>query len=164
MSLHKTIILHWTGPFKYEDLENNPDLRCGVYLATGKLKYKQTKEIQYCGITEQKFICRIKNHHKVFEINREQEFWLAEMVYPVSCSRTLLELAESIIIYFWQPALNERKKICQPRPVTLLNYWFTKEGKPRMRQHTMCKDLDDVLSWDGKLWRTGNLSVWEEWI
>jgi len=162
MNSHKTIILHWKGPFSCEELEKKSDLRRGVYLATGKLRNKQTKNIQYCGITEGSFWTRIKNHHKVHQINRNQEFWLAEVTYPRRFSRSLLELAESIIIYFWQPELNERKKVYQPLPLTLVNHWFKKDGKPRLIQHTMCKELEDVLCWDGELWRTGNLGVWED--
>ena len=163
MKSHKTIILHWKGPFTYDELEKDKLMKFGVYLATGKLKNKQTEEIQYCGITEGSFFKRIKNHHKVHEINREQKFWLASDAYSKKTKRSRLEIAESIIIYFWQPSLNERKKAYSPSPVTVVNYWFKKNGEPRLRQHSLCKDLDDVLSWDGRFWRTGNLSVWEDY-
>ncbi|MNG30798.1 hypothetical protein D3C84_1164870 [compost metagenome] len=83
------------------------------------------------------------------------------MNYPEEASRYFLEMAESIIIYFWQPALNEKKKVFPPKPITLVSKWFKKDGSPRLRQHSMCQHLDDVLSWDGKLWRSGNLRVWE---
>ena len=162
MGEHKTVILHWKGPFSFEEIESRSDMGCGVYLATGKLRHKKTKDIQYCGITERSFLKRLKNHHKVNEINREQEFWFAEIVYPRKHSRTLLELAESIIIYFWQPTLNDRKKLSQPRQITLVNHWFKKDGSPRRNQHPMCKDLKDVLCWDGELWRTGNLNVCQD--
>lgn len=162
MNSHRTIILHWKGPYSPEELSDMPDAKCGAYLATGKIKYKQADEIQYCGITEGRFWTRIRNHHKVHEINRNQMFWIAKVAYPQKITRSLLELAESIIIYFWQPTLNERKKINQPKPVTLVNHWFKKDGQPRFRQNSLCKNLDDVLSWDGELWRTGNLVAWED--
>jgi len=161
VSGHTTVIINWTGPFVYEEIESYPNLGNGLYLATGKLKYERFSNIQYCGITEGSFITRIKNHHKVHEINREQEFWLGLIEYPSDASRHYLEVAESIIVYFWQPTLNERKKVYPPKPTTIISKWFKKDGLPRFRQHSMCKNLDDVLSWDGGLWRSGNLKVWE---
>lgn len=157
-----TVIIDWKGPYNYSEIEENPDWSNGLYLATGKLKYGREATIQYCGITEGSFIRRFKSHHKVHEINREQEFWLGTVKYPENASRDFLETAESIIIYFWQPSLNEKKKIFPPKPITLVNNWFKKNGSPRLRQHTMCKHLNDVISWDGELWRSGNLQVWSE--
>ncbi|EPT7430025.1 hypothetical protein ACVSEE_003569, partial [Vibrio cholerae] len=162
MSSHTTVIVDWRGPFSYEEIESNPDWENGLYLATGKLKYEREATIQYCGITEGTFIGRLKNHHKVHEINRDKEFWIGEVKYPDEVSRYFLEMAESIIIYFWQPELNERKKLSLPKPITLINRWYKKDYSPRYRQHPMCKYLDDVLSWDGELWRSGNLQVWED--
>lgn len=154
--------MDWRGPYSYAEIEEKPELGNGLYLATGKLKYEREPSIQYCGITEGSFIGRLKSHHKVHEINRGQEFWVGEIKYPNEASRHFLEIAESIIIYFWQPALNERKKVFAPKPITLVSKWFKKDGAPRRRQQTMCKNLDDVISWDGELWRSGNLQVWEE--
>ncbi|MDE7527014.1 hypothetical protein [Aeromonas salmonicida] len=162
MLSHTTVIVDWRGPYSYTEIEENSEWKNGLYLATGKLKYEREPSIQYCGITEGSFIGRLKTHHKVHEINREQEFWLGTIQYPVDASRYFLEIAESIIIYFWQPTLNNRKKVYAPKPITLVNKWFKKDGSPRHRQHTMCKDLDDVISWDGELWRSGNLQVWAE--
>lgn len=162
MTKHTTVIIDWQGPYNYSEIEENPDWSNGLYLATGKLKYEREATIQYCGITEGSFIGRFKRHHKVHEINRGQEFWLGTVKYPEDTSRHFLEIAESIIIYFWQPALNDRKKAFPPKPITLINKWFKKDGSPRLRQHTMCKHLSDVISWDGELWRNGNLQVWEE--
>ncbi len=160
MSNHNTIIINWSGPFTYEDIENNPDDGNGLYLATGRLKYQREDEIKYCGITQGSFLTRIKEHHKVGQITKNQLFWLGKVVVPKSPSRHYLEIAESLIIYFWQPELNERKKIAIPKPTTVINYWFKPDGEPRINQKSIYKDLDDVLSWDGNLWRTGNLSVY----
>jgi hypothetical protein len=159
---HVSIIIEWKGPFYLQEIREDVECGDGIYIATGKLKNKQTEEIQYCGITEGSFYRRLLNHHKIHKINRNKRFWLGKIVYPQRVTRPFLELAESIIIYFWQPTLNERKHIEAPNPVTLINRWFKQDGTPRKRQHTLCKDLEDVLSWDGKYWRTGNLSVWED--
>jgi hypothetical protein len=159
---HTTVIVDWLGPYSYSEIEENPDWGNGLYLATGKLKYERDATIQYCGITEGSFIGRFKNHHKVHRINREQEFWIGSIKYPSDTSRYFLEMAESIIIFFWQPTLNERKRISTPTSITLISKWFKQDGSPRHKQHPMCKNLDDVISWDGKLWRSGNLKVWSE--
>ena len=125
-----------------------------------KLGTVQSLDIQYCGITEGSFYNRLKNHGKAPLVTRDQELWLANVEYPEEATRTFLEKAESIIIYFWQPNLNDRKKVSPPTPITLVNKWYKKDGSPRLRQHPIMKDLADVLCWDGEIWRTGNLSVY----
>ncbi len=162
MDKHTTIIVNWCGPYNYDDIIEDPSLENGLYLATGKLKYEREAVIQYCGITEGSYSTRFKNHHKINEITRDQEFWLGHVTYPEEASRHFLEMAESIIVYFWQPTLNERKKVTLSKPITLISRWFKKSGEPRYRQHSLCKDLDDVLSWDGSLWRSGNLAVYSD--
>ncbi|MCD9486632.1 hypothetical protein [Photobacterium iliopiscarium] len=157
-----TIIIDWRGPYLYDDLFDIRDKEYGLYLATGKLPYQREALIQYCGITTRSFYTRLKEHHKVHKITQKQEFWLGNIVYPSNISKQDLEQAESLIIYFWQPELNERGRISVPKPITLMNKWFKKNGEPRYRQHTLLKDLDDLLSWDGELWRSGNLTVWHD--
>jgi len=156
------VIVDWRGPFSYDDIKDNSDWSNGLYLATGKLKYQRKSKIQYCGITGGGFYERLRKHHKVHKIEWDQEFWIGEISYPDNASRCFLEMAESIIIYFWQPDLNDRKKVMMPKPMTLINKWFKKDSTPRFRQHPMCKELDDVLSFDGSHWRSGNLQVWKD--
>ena len=162
MTDHVTIIIEWQGPYNLEEIKEDSDWGDGLYIATGILKNKQTEEIQYCGLTEGGFYGRLSSHHKIISITRNQQFWIGEVVYLKKPTRFHMEMAESIIIYFWQPTLNERKTAYPPKPVTLISYWLKPDGSPRLRQHKLCKDLDDVLSWDGKYWRTGNLSIEEE--
>lgn len=162
MKEHTTIIINWLGPFSYEEVLGLSEQGNGLYLATGKLKKKkQESTIQYCGITEGKFSSRFKRHHKIWEINREQRFWLGNIITPHNSTRYYLEIAETLIIYFWQPSLNTRKKISPPKPTTVINHWFKKDGTPRIYQQKIYRDLDDVLSWDGTYWRTGNLKVYK---
>ncbi len=158
MKSHEIMLIDWKGPYEQEQVEGEG----GLYLVSGKLRNKQRKDIHYCGITQRDFKGRFSRHHKIDEINRERRFWLGHLVFPHKKDRSYLELAESIIIYFWQPTLNERKTVNPPRPTTLINRWFKKDGVPRLRQDSICKELPDVLSWDGRYWRTGNLIVWEE--
>lgn len=122
MSEHTTLIINWKGPYSYDDITNNPELRNGLYLAAGKQKYERgDNSIQYCGITEGNFSLRFRNHHKLPLITREQEFWLGTVAVPANASRYYLEMAEALIIYFWQPSLNEKKKISPPKSTTVIN-------------------------------------------
>jgi hypothetical protein len=112
---HTTVIVNWHGPFTKEDVKARADWKNGLYLASGILKYKRTNEIQYSGMTKRSFWQRINNNrHNVYQIAREMRFWLGNVVYPDEASRHHLEIAEAIIIYFWQPALNERTKGREP--------------------------------------------------
>lgn len=161
---HTTIKIHWFGPFGEVDLD---DLNGGngLYMFTGK-KYNQRgdSEIQYFGITKNTYKGRFKNHHKLGEINRELGIWLGEIIYPSDHVRDHLEIAESIMIYFWQPQLNDRKKYTPPKPTTVISHWFTPDGRPRKNQMSIYKDLPDVISWDGEYWRVGNLKVFEDGV
>jgi hypothetical protein len=158
----KTIILDWYGPYSDSSLKNEKEFGNGLYLITGKRPYERNQIIQYCGITESSFYSRFLKHHKKEEVSRNRSYWLAEIFYPKRINRKALELAEKIVIYFWQPPLNERKRLYLPEPTTVINRWFTIGGKPRINQIQIYKDLSDVISWDGENWRTGNLKVQSE--
>jgi hypothetical protein len=156
-----TIRVHWHGPYSLDEAGES-ERGNGLYLFTGKRSYERNEQIQYCGITEGLYKNRFKQHHKLFEITRELGIWLGEIVYPQDPTRTHLEIAESIIVYFWQPNLNERKKVYPPKPTALISHWFKPDGAPRFNQLSIYADLHDVLCWDGELWRSGNLKVWAE--
>lgn len=156
----RTFIVHWYGPYSTESLPDQTDWGNGLYLIAGKQAYQRTSEIQYCGITEGTFQHRITHHHKVDSVVREKTFWFGEFEYPKRVNRSVLETAEKILIWFWQPDLNERKRISNPEPTTLLNFWFKPDGSYRTNQQRIYRDLSDVISWDGEKWRTGNLKVW----
>lgn len=153
--------MNWQGPYSLEEACES-GLGNGLYLLTGKRRYERNEQIQYCGITEGLYRNRFRQHHKAFEITREQKIWLGSVAYPVEHTRTHLETAESIIVYFWQPNLNERKKFRPPRPTALISHWFKPDGSPRYNQMSIYADLHDVLCWDGELWRSGNLRVWPD--
>ena len=157
---HTTVIVEWRGPYSYREIADNPSWGRGLYFATGRIRYGRVATIHYCGFTEGSYVTRLRNHHKVHEINREQEFWLGEVVCPSDASRYFLERAESMFIWFWLPRLNDKKTKHPPTPTTLINWWVRKNGEPRLRRHPMYRDLPDVVSWDGEYWRTGNVNVW----
>ncbi|GAB2732073.1 hypothetical protein GCM10027019_09290 [Melaminivora jejuensis] len=154
-----TIRVNWRGPFSLEEVCET-DLGGGLYLLTGKRPYERNEQIQYCGITEGFFRSRLKQHHKLPQIKKDLRIWLGQVVYPEQVTRTHLELAEAIIVYFWQPNLNERKRIQPPRPTVIISQWLRRDGSPRFNQLSIYSDLHDVICWDGVLWRTGNLKVY----
>ncbi|MFN3069817.1 hypothetical protein ACKWMY_17095 [Serratia sp. J2] len=156
-----TIRINWKGPYTLEQVQNS-DIGNGLYLLTGKRPYERVKQIQYCGITGGLFRNRFRRHHKLDEITKDLGIWLGEISYPLGFSRVHLEIAESIIVYFWQPNLNERKKYTPPRPTAIISNWFKCDNSPRINQQEIYADLPDVICWDGELWRTGNLKVWSD--
>jgi hypothetical protein len=159
-----TIKIHWYGPYGEADLDDL-DGGNGLYMFTGKRKHQRGEpEIQYFGITKNTYKGRFKNHHKLSEITRDIGIWLGEVSYPNDHVRDHLETAESILVYFWQPELNERKKFTPPLPTTVISHWFSADGKPRIYQNYIYKNLPDVLCWDGVHWRIGNLKVYENEI
>lgn len=162
--LHTTIKIHWYGPYGEDDL-NELDGGNGLYLFTGKKKYQRSDSaIQYFGITEQSYKGRFNQHHKLNEISRDLGVWLGEISYPNEHNRSHLETAESIMVYFWQPELNDKKKYTPPNPTTVISHWFTRDGKPRKNQLSIYRNLPDVIAWDGEYWRVGNLKVFEDAI
>lgn len=156
-----TIKINWHGPYDAAQLDDL-DGGNGLYMFTGKRKHQRDEaEIQYFGITENTYKGRFKNHHKLPEINRDLGIWLGEIDYPSEYDRNHLETAEKIMVYFWQPVLNERKKFTPPQPTTVISHWFTADGSPRINQKVIYKNLPDVICWDGEHWRIGNLKVYE---
>ena len=154
---------NWLGPYTFEEAEEN-SFSNGLYLCSGILKNKRIEEIQYCGITKNTLKERFKLHKKLPLVKRGLKIWFGKVIYPNNHNRDHLEIAEKIIIYFWQPTLNEKKKFSLPKPTTLISHWFKKDGTPRINQLSIYKDLHDVLSWDGEHWRSGNLEVYkDEW-
>lgn len=157
----KTYVVNWHGPFTDEEVENFNDA-FGLYLITGKLKSQKIGDIQYCGITERNLCDRLKRHHKKSLVSRDRQYWLGQIE---SSSRRLqrkdLELVESLVIYFWQVELNERKRKRAPERVVIVNRWFNKDGILRMRKTHIGQHLNDVIFWDGEEWHLGNLKIYQ---
>jgi len=156
-----TAIVKWTGAFSNNQVCNSTKSN-GIYLLTGKLKYERYNQIQYCGITEDYFCNRInEKHHKLSQIKSDTLLiWLGEIVYPAKFERSLLELAEHCFVSFWQPPLNDRKTIYNPRSsICFISEWYKSEEQLYFRRPSILKDLPDVLWWNEEHWRTGKLMV-----
>ena len=72
----KTIILKWYGPYNRDEVYQLGNFGNGVYLFTGKKSYQRASEIQYCGITEDSYHNRLKQHHKLDRIKKDLKFIL----------------------------------------------------------------------------------------
>ena len=157
---HHTIIIHWTGPVSVKDLEKGSG--GGLYLLTGRCVYERNDAIQYCGITERDFCARFSQHHKLSQVKKNLRCWVGSIVLPKRYNREKLEATEKLLIYIAQPQLNIRKKEGLPKAMTIISHWFKPSGKPRYNRQGIFEDFPDVISWDGKHWREGNLRVFEE--
>jgi hypothetical protein len=157
----KSYVVHWEGPY---DLEDFPSAHFGLYLATGKLPRQRQAKIQYCGISERDIRRRIsRQDHKVHKINRDLELWKGIIKSDQeSLSRNDLELIESLLVYFWQMELNEKKKVNPPSSCVVVNRWFFPDGRLRKKNMHITQDIDDVIYWDGQTWHLSqNLRVFD---
>lgn len=156
-----TVVIHWTGPHSFWQVSQSEN-GDGIYLLVGKQKYERQEQIQYCGITQRQFRDRINGKHPALtKIKRDTlSIWLGEVVYPTQFDRSHLEIAESCLVSFWQPSLNELKRAyCPVRPICLVSQWFNRDGRPRLSRPPILRDLPDILWWDQERWRTGKLKV-----
>jgi hypothetical protein len=156
------IVIHWKGPYDLEQLDNKSHGSKGIYLFTGKAKFKQSEGIPYCGITEQAFYTYLRSHRQKANITRNRRVWIGKIKHPTNITRDHLEHAEKIIIYYMQPDLNTQKKVNFPDHLVLISHWFKPNGDPRKRQLGPIIYLPDVICWDGECWRTANLKVKNE--
>ena len=156
----RTIVIEWHGPHSPHAIPEDLDSEGGLYLFVGKQKYQKHRRLQYCGITGTSFSNRFSQHHKLPVLSQECDVWLGKVRAPAEFEKKDLEFAEAVIVYFWQPELNERKKIQTPKPAVVVSHWHNSSGSPLTRQHSDIKNLPDVISWDGSAWRTANLKVY----
>lgn len=153
----ESIVINWHGPVAPEEIDSYHE--GGLYVVTGYKRYQRNDQIQYVGITERNFSARLSRHHKIEEVTRDRRIWVGQIVYPNEASRTKLERAEGMLIYALKPALNERKKFTLPRPALVVSHWFNAKDAPRFNRQGIFSNFPDVISWDGKHWREGNLRV-----
>ena len=62
--------------------------------------------------------------------------------------------------HYLQAPLNEKNRILKPRPMTVINYWFTKDKELRRKNvHVAQQGMHSVISWDGENWHLGDLKI-----
>lgn len=156
--MSKSFTINWVGPFQnIDELKeweqiNNEDCEYNFYIITGKEKGKRTFS-KYCGITDTqrgKLYCRFYDKsHKVYSLERDRNIWIGSLVDGDMRNRSNLELCETLIISYWQPEVNIKKKNYYPaEDVILINRWFNTNRNVRIRSIYPAQELSDVIIYD----------------
>ena len=160
MNKFNTFVINWVGPFlNIEELKKwenryNIDNSYNFYIITGKQTNERNMS-QYCGITQQdKIYCRFyKKDHPIHQFIREINIWIGELINEPNKNainyRKKIELCETMIISFWQPKHNIKKKEFYPNyPVALINRWFNLHKEARINTIYSAQELPDVIVYD----------------
>lgn len=152
-SLKRVFVIEWKGPFYDLESIKEEDFRNSFYLITGRLAYQRNfPEIQYCGISAKRTIYnRLSDKgHKHNKVTKEKQIWIGEFSNPKLNTTDNIELAESLIIYFWDPMLNCNKRTHPPKyPVSIINRWKFQDGRFRKKRNEPAQMLADVIFYDG---------------
>ena len=162
-SIIETYVIHWFGPYHGVDVKFLPE-KSVIYLVTGLQKSKKVITSEYIGITEQFVSSRFNDKtHKPKRINRKKEIWVGKLQNKRPL-RSNLEIIESVLVYFWQPDLNDKKKCRPPNDSTaILNLWHTIDDVLRKHKRHAAQKLHDFIYWDGELWHVSErLKVYED--
>ena len=157
----KTYIVNWNGPYDIERLDKGYN-KSIIYLITGFQKSRKTIST-YIGITERCVTSRFYDrNHKHCLITRDKKIWLGT-VKNKKPNRNDLELLESLLVYFWQCDLNQKKKVNPPEPTAIINRWYNTNNQLRKRISHPAQHLDDVIYWDGEYWHhSQRMDVFED--
>lgn len=119
----RTFVVKWSGPFEDWEVGNELRVNC-LYIITGCLKYERAVSLQYCGITERDLFKRLNDkNHKRDLVKRDRQYWVGNIISDEKIMRKDLEMVESLIIYFWQPELNDKKRKYPPEKTVVINRW-----------------------------------------
>ena len=151
-----SFVINWVGPFfdinelTVWEKENEQDEIYNFYIVTGKLKGKKTIT-KYCGITDNQngyiYSRFYDKKHKVHELLRETNIWIGYISDNNNIiDRADLELCETMIISYWQPEENIKKKAYYPsESVSLVNRWFDLNNNLRTNMIYPAQKLSDVI-------------------
>ena len=162
LRIENCFVIEWKGPFYDIDQIRDEEFENSFYLITGKVPYQRTKScIQYCGISKKRLVFKRlmdKDHTHNF-INRDKQIWIGQFSNKNNNLDRHIELAETIIIYYWKPELNENKIEKPPKlPIGIINRWLTTSGNYRKNIKYPAQQLDDVIMYDGEnFWATKKL-------
>ncbi len=158
---HDTMILvRWTGPFTYEAACEQKG--AGLYLCWGQRRLGRPANehrLAYWGISDGQHGvgARIRQHEGKAFANPENEWWIGRVILPRDATRSHLELAEWMLVYFAPSLYNEKKAKSPPKHhVYLVNEWYTVHDVRRKRLDGVCGEIADVIGWDPE---TDQLSV-----
>ena len=167
----KTYYISWYGPYRMEniyenDFGDNEKLYSNVlYMIAGKERYQRgPDEIKYIGITTNGVYYRFKNHHKAINVTRDFQVWIGCLDKSL-VNKKDLELVESVLIYFTQTGLNEKKTIKPPKiSCTVISRYYNKYYEVYKNQKSYLTMLPDVLMWrkeENKLFYASKLASYD---
>ena len=157
--------IEWVAPFfniesliKWEK-EHNHTLNYLFYIVTGIPTNKQ-KIRSYCGISMNKagyiYNRYLADKTHIVHYLRNEEIWIGKFSDNSPHTREDVELCETMIISYWQPELNIRKKAYYPnKSVTIINRWYKKDLQPREKNIYTAQTMPDLIIYDGSaIWGT----------
>jgi len=87
--------------------------------------------------------------HKVHKLCNEINIWIGCLTDKRLRVRENIELCETMIISYWQPEENIKKKAYYPAsPVVMINRWFDINENLRVRSIYPAQKLSDVIIYD----------------
>lgn len=160
--INNVFLIQWCGPFfsvedlKDWELKNQSCKKRNLYILTGK-EYNRRKTSYYCGMSEQNPLYkRFENHKKYNKIQHDLNIWIGCFSCQEQATHENISIVETMIISYWQPELNEKKKKYYPNQcICLINRWHNINQSLRSRRKYPAQYLDDVLIYDndsGKIW------------
>lgn len=165
---NKFYTIEWFGPFydiesliNWEEQYNN-EFNFFFYIITGKPINKQNIR-GYCGITMNKtgYIYKryISDPNHIVHYLRDKEIWIGRFSEKKKYKREEIELCETMLISYWQPELNIRKKSYYPNEcITIVNRWFKPSFEAREKCIYTAQTIPDLIIYDGKsIWGTDKI-------
>lgn len=163
--INKLFTIEWVGPFQdiesliYWEKEHNTKSNYYFYIITGKPAYKQIAQ-NYCGITQNKdgYVHKrfLNDSNHIIHLLRDKEIWIGKFSDNKSHIRNDIELCETMLISYWQPELNIRKKSYYPDEyAAIINRWFKTNLEPREKCLYTAQTMPDLIIYDGhSIWGT----------
>ncbi|MFR9591914.1 MAG: hypothetical protein SNG27_05890 [Rikenellaceae bacterium] len=169
--MSKAFVIKWVGPFRDVDeiisweAKFNNDYDFHFYIIIGKVDRNIKRIDNYVGISDNNkgyIYNRIKSRSHKYERFKEdgREIWIGQYCNKDnrSYNREDIELCETLIISYWQPTLNEKKKRFFPnRDVVLVNRWYDNKKWSGDIQHIRknklhkAQQLSDLIIYDSAL-------------
>lgn len=160
--INRLFVIEWVGPFTIDSLikwekEKNQDHKYNFYIITGT-PFKKKYPRSYCGITQSKdgfvYMRYLNDSSHIIHQLRNEEIWIGRFSDNEVHSRDEIELCETMLISYWQPELNIKKKTYYPIDnVVIINRWF----KPSLELRQKClyaaqKMSDLIILDDSAIW------------
>ena len=153
-----TFIIEWSGPYEDPNQTNQANI---LYLITGsRIAGKESIKLRYIGKTSKNCKGRFTSTHKFYTHIREKNrlFWIGKIKWSNSAKNdtSAISKAEKILVHYLKKYgstseidLMNIKSISEPQNACgIINCWFDKKGKKRVRRINPLTFVPDVILWD----------------